>query len=141
MVPGRPWSLVVHQHGTRLACYAGVVKNHPRALCMEVAVNLALDADADGAAPAGYLTTNATTFETVGVAPVATNAWTHLAVTYDGANLARYVNGAVAEVTPASGMIITTTGALRLGGNSLWGEYFAGRIDFSADLQPRAQPK
>ncbi|RRR71572.1 MAG: hypothetical protein EI684_11480 [Candidatus Viridilinea halotolerans] len=40
-----------------------------------------------------------------------------------------YVNGAVAGVTPASGTIVTTSGALRMGGNSPWGEYFAGRID------------
>ena len=89
----------------------------------------ALDADADGASPAGYLTTDVAGFEALDDAPLSANTWTHIAVTYDGANLVLYVNGAVAGVTPASGTIVTTSGALRMGGNSPWGEYFAGRID------------
>jgi hypothetical protein len=28
-----------------------------------------------------------------------------------------------------SGAILTSTGALRIGGNSVWGEFFQGRID------------
>ena len=89
----------------------------------------ALDADADGASPAGYLATNVNTFEALDDAALSANTWTYIAVTYDGANLVLYVNGAVAGVTPASGTIVTTSGVLRMGGNSPWGEYFAGRID------------
>jgi hypothetical protein len=57
------------------------------------------------------------------------NAWTHLAATYDGANLRIYVNGVQAVSKAVTGAIKTSTGALRIGGNSIWGEWFAGQID------------
>jgi Concanavalin A-like lectin/glucanases superfamily/Viral BACON domain len=57
------------------------------------------------------------------------NAWTHLAATYDGANLKLYVNGVQAVSQALTGSIKASTGALRIGGNSSWGEYFAGAID------------
>ena len=59
--------------------------------------------------------------------PLAT--WTHLAATYDGSVLALYVNGVQAATLIASGSIISSTGALRIGGNTIWGEYFNGLID------------
>lgn len=58
-----------------------------------------------------------------------TGAWTHLAATYDGATVKLYVNGSLVGSTPISGTIPASTGALRIGGNTLWGEYFQGRID------------
>jgi hypothetical protein len=57
------------------------------------------------------------------------NTWTHLAATYDGATLRLYVNGAQAASKALTGAIKTSTGALRIGGNSVWGEYFSGLID------------
>jgi hypothetical protein len=57
------------------------------------------------------------------------NSWTHLAVTYDGSVLRLYVNGAEAGNRTVSGSLVTSTGALRIGGNSVWGEYFTGLID------------
>ena len=57
------------------------------------------------------------------------NTWTHLAATYDGAMLRLYVNGALVQSKAVSGSIVTSTGALRIGGNSIWGEYFNGTID------------
>ncbi len=56
-------------------------------------------------------------------------AWTHLAATFDGATLRFYVNGALVEARAVSGSVQATTGALRLAGNSVWGEYFGGVID------------
>ena len=64
-----------------------------------------------------------------GTAQVATGAWTHLATTYDGTTLKLYVNGALASSQAVSGAIVASTGALRIGGNSIWGEYFNGLID------------
>ncbi|WP_428939597.1 LamG-like jellyroll fold domain-containing protein [Fontivita pretiosa] len=57
------------------------------------------------------------------------NAWQHLATTYDGAVLRLYVNGSQVGSLPMSGPIATSDGALRIGGNTLWGEWFRGRID------------
>lgn len=57
------------------------------------------------------------------------NTWSHIAGTYDGTALRLYVNGTLAASTNISGSIATSTGPLRIGGNSLWGEFFAGRID------------
>ena len=57
------------------------------------------------------------------------NAWTHLAATYDGTTLRLYVNGVQVGSRAVSGALLTSTGALRIGGNSIWGEFFQGRID------------
>jgi fibronectin type 3 domain-containing protein len=62
-------------------------------------------------------------------AGLALNTWSHLAVTYDGAALRLYVNGALAGTTSVAGNIPASTGPLRLGGNSVWAEWFAGQID------------
>jgi hypothetical protein len=58
-----------------------------------------------------------------------TNTWTHLAGTYDGTTLRLYVNGVAVASAAYSGTIGTSNGPLRIGGNSLWGEYFQGTID------------
>jgi hypothetical protein len=60
---------------------------------------------------------------------LAAGVWTHLAVTYDGAALRVYRNGTQAATKAATGAIQTSTGALRIGGNLIWGEYLDGRID------------
>jgi hypothetical protein len=65
----------------------------------------------------------------VGSANLALNTWTHLALTYDGATMRIYVNGLLVNSRSASGAVLTSSGALRIGGNGVWGEYFAGTID------------
>jgi hypothetical protein len=62
-------------------------------------------------------------------AALAANVWTHVAGTYDGTTVRLYVNGVQVSSRPAGGPISTSTGPLRIGGNSLWGEFFEGRID------------
>jgi hypothetical protein len=62
-------------------------------------------------------------------APIAPGAWTHLAVTYDGTTLRLYVNGAEARALAVSGPMTVSTGMLKLGGNGIWSEWFAGLID------------
>ena len=64
-----------------------------------------------------------------GTSPLPLGTWSHLAATYDGATLRLYVNGNVVASRPLTGALLTSTGALRIGGNSLWGEFFQGSID------------
>jgi hypothetical protein len=63
-----------------------------------------------------------------GPAALPLNTWTHVAATYDGATLRLYINGAQVSSQPHSGAIVTSTGALRIGGDSA-GEYFQGLLD------------
>jgi hypothetical protein len=65
----------------------------------------------------------------VGSAGLALNAWSHLASTYDGASLRLYVNGVLVSSTVVSGSLAPSTGVLRVGGNGVWPEWFAGLID------------
>lgn len=88
----------------------------------------ALYVDNGSSRPVGYIFDNGYR-EAVGISPVLTNRWTHLAVTYDGAHVRLFVNGVQVTSRAHSGTIATSGGALRIGGNTIWGEYFAGRID------------
>lgn len=78
--------------------------------------------------PSAEVTTGAT-YETRGTAQLPLNAWSHLAATWDGSTIRLYVGGALVSSQTAPGTIATSTGALRIGGNSMWSEWFAGRID------------
>jgi hypothetical protein len=40
-----------------------------------------------------------------------------------------YVNGALAATHATTGDITISTGALRIGGNTVWAEWFSGLID------------
>ncbi|MEV0613899.1 LamG-like jellyroll fold domain-containing protein [Nonomuraea sp. NPDC050404] len=64
-----------------------------------------------------------------GTASLPLNTWSHLAATYDGTTLRLYVNGTQVGQRVTDGPIRTDDGVLRIGGNSLWGEYFEGLID------------
>jgi len=82
--------------------------------------------------PSGWIRTVPTSggsSSAIGTAAVPLNAWTHLAVTYDGAALKVFVNGTQVASRPNSGPLYSTTDPLRLGGNLVWGEYFRGLID------------
>ena len=57
------------------------------------------------------------------------NTWTHLAMTYDGVSQILYVNGVQVASRAQTGAIKISAGPLRIGGDSIWGDYFQGLID------------
>jgi PKD repeat protein len=57
------------------------------------------------------------------------NTWTHLVATYDASYQRLYVNGVEVAKSARNTLIQQSNGVLRIGGNSLWGEYFHGYID------------
>ena len=67
--------------------------------------------------------------EVYGTAALTANTWAHLAVTYDGTTMQLYVNGVQVASHAQTGAIATSTNPLQIGGDSLYGQYFAGRID------------
>lgn len=64
-----------------------------------------------------------------GGSPLTANAWVYLAATYDGVTERLYVNGNQMASKAQAGNMTVSTGALRIGGNSVWNEFFKGRID------------
>lgn len=79
--------------------------------------------------PAAYVRVAAGSFSVTNNTPLALNTWSHLAMSYDGASLRLYINGSLAGSRALSGTMTTSGNPLGIGGNSVWGEYFAGRID------------
>ncbi len=57
------------------------------------------------------------------------NTWSHLAATYDGQTLRLFRDGVLIATRPQTGPINTSTGTLTIGGDALYGQHFAGRID------------
>jgi PKD repeat protein len=90
-----------------------------------------LYSNTSGGRPAGGIvrTSNVKLVDIAGSQPLPLNSWTHLAVTYDSTTLRLYVNGAQVASKSAPGVILTSGSPLRIGGNSVWSEFFQGRID------------
>ena len=64
-----------------------------------------------------------------GPAVLPANAWSHLATTWDGLNLRLYVNGTQVASSALTGTAVASASPLRIGGNTVWSEWFAGLID------------
>lgn len=79
--------------------------------------------------PDGIVNTGGADREAVGAAALTLNAWTHIATTYDGATLRTFVNGSQAASRATTGSMPVSSSALRIGGNTIWSEYFNGLID------------
>jgi hypothetical protein len=82
-----------------------------------------------GNRPAGFLAIGNLDRAVNATAAIAANTWTHLAMTYDGTTMRYYVNGTQVATRAQTGAAATSAGLLRIGGNSVWGEWFAGQID------------
>jgi hypothetical protein len=79
--------------------------------------------------PAGYVNVGGTDREAAGTTALPLNAWSHLTTTYDGATLRLFVNAVQVGSTAVTGSVAVSANQLSIGGNSVWGEYFAGRLD------------
>jgi hypothetical protein len=87
-----------------------------------------LYANTDGNRPSGMIHTSSEQ-EARGTAPLALDTWTHLTATYDSVAVKLYVNGTPAATHPVTTPITVSTGALTIGGNTIWSEWFKGLID------------
>ena len=88
----------------------------------------ALYANTDAGRPSGNVF-NTQDNGLAGVNPLPQDQWSHLATTFDGTTLRLYVNGAEVSNMPVTGPIKISNGALRMGGNAVWGEWFDGTLD------------
>ncbi|QEH37847.1 Copper resistance protein CopC [Aquisphaera giovannonii] len=110
---------------------AAASSNNQTILLKEQSGNLAysLYATNQSGSPSAHAYVNGADRESAGSAGLPVNAWSFLTATFDGSDLLLYVNGNLVSDQAVSGPIVTSTGALRIGGNSVWGEYFQGLID------------
>ncbi|WP_182876268.1 LamG-like jellyroll fold domain-containing protein [Microbispora sp. H10670] len=79
--------------------------------------------------PTSYLQIGGSIASVTGPTALPTNTWSHIASTYDGTVIKTYVNGTVVAQSTVSGNLASSTAPLRIGGNSIYGEYFSGLID------------
>jgi hypothetical protein len=87
-----------------------------------------LYAKEDGTVPISYI--NDGNYVSVsGPNQLPLNQWSHLVSTYDGQYQRLYIGGIEVANSKQSGLIQQSSSVLRIGGNSLWGEYFQGYID------------
>jgi hypothetical protein len=91
-----------------------------------------LYAHSEAGVPTAYFVSSSDPSTPVNVSGTGTlpvNDWSHLAVTYSDSVLRAYINGVLVDSRSVASPLTTSDGALRIGGNSIWGEFFAGRID------------
>ena len=67
--------------------------------------------------------------ETSGGTVIPLNTWTHVAMTYNGTIFRVYRNGVEVSTLSYSGSLDTSASSFRIGGNSIWNEWWQGRID------------
>jgi chitodextrinase len=89
----------------------------------------ALYANESGNTPGAHAYLGGDDRRATGGARLTANVWTHLAATYDGATIRLYVNGAQAATAAYAGAMAASARPLKLGGNAIWSEWFAGQID------------
>jgi hypothetical protein len=88
----------------------------------------ALYASTDASSPAARVFT-ANGIDAAAPSALLTTTWTHLAMTWDGSTVRLFVDGAEVAAQAAPGPLVTSTGALRIGGNSQRSEWFTGLVD------------
>jgi chitodextrinase len=90
----------------------------------------ALYAGASGGTPMGIVLTGGAQQKLSGPSALPANTWTHLALTYNGAQMRLYVNGVERATKAVTGAMPNSSGPLRIGGNNVWtSERFKGELD------------
>jgi hypothetical protein len=89
----------------------------------------ALYGDNAASRPTGYMSISSSDRSVTGPTALAADTWTHVAVTYGSGTFRLYVNGTEVATAASTGNMAASTGALRMGGNNIWGEFFTGSID------------
>jgi glucose/arabinose dehydrogenase len=90
----------------------------------------ALYSHEDTGRPSGHVFTTAAGDTWTGApAALALNTWSHLAMTWDGLTRRIYLNGTQVASGALTGTAVTSTSPLRIGGNTIWSEWFTGQID------------
>jgi fibronectin type 3 domain-containing protein len=82
-----------------------------------------------GGTPDGGGTFGGANGNVFGSSALPANTWSYLGLTYDGSALRLYVNGILASTQPQADAIATSTNQLSIGGDSIYGQFFAGMID------------
>jgi PKD repeat protein len=90
-----------------------------------------LYANSDSNQPVGSINIGGNDKNQAGGSALKANTWTHLAATYDGASATQrlYVNGTQVASRAQTGSLTVSDRVLRIGGNSVWSEFFKGHID------------
>ena len=101
---------------------AAIIKETPGGLSYAMYANTAQNR------PASVIHTSSD-INMYGTAQVPLNTWTHLTTTYDGTTLRLYVNGTEVINQAVTGSMPVSASPLRIGGDSVWGEYLNGLID------------
>ena len=80
-----------------------------------------------GGAPACIVTLGESSYQVAAPAGIPVNAWSHVAVTYDGSALKLYVNGSQVDSASATGALPETSQGFSIG--RPWWSVFAGSLD------------
>jgi Concanavalin A-like lectin/glucanases superfamily/Right handed beta helix region len=92
-------------------------------------LSYALYTSDDSARPSGFVNAAGTDMGSRGAARLPLSTWSHLATTFDGSTLRLFVNGVMVSQRWVGAALTASGGALKIGGNAIWGEWFKGSID------------
>ncbi len=103
--------------------HTAILKERPGGLAY------ALYSKTSASGPSGHIQVGSTQARARYGTQLVNGVWNHVAATYDGAAVRVYVNGAQVVTQSQTGLVSVSAGLLRIGGNSIWSEWFKGTLD------------